>query len=94
MADILKLNLEECILVNDLKRLKDGHRPIKSIHRLSLLMVARYDLDYDIVVYMLYKAQKKGYQQHDKVIELERLIVKICEVLDTKRDDLVQVIEL
>lgn len=93
MRSTVKFNLDLCIAMNDLTRLKKGERPIKTIHRLALIIETRYDLDYDIIIYQLYKAQKKGYKQHDKVEGLEVLIEKTCLVLGVTRDDLVNEIE-
>ncbi len=89
MRAAIKLNLDMCIALNDLTRLRNGERPIKTIHRLALVIETRYDLDYDIIKYQMYKAQKKGYKQHNKVEGLEVLIEKICLVLGVTRDDLV-----
>lgn len=73
--------------------MKSGQRPIKNIHRLALIIETRYDLDYDRIKDQMYKAQKTGYQQHDKVEGLDELIEKICLVLGTTRDNLVKEVE-
>ncbi|PXX26266.1 hypothetical protein C7967_11527 [Thalassospira sp. 11-3] len=92
---IIKLRLVRSIILNDVHRLEQGKPPIKSIHRLALLIDTRYgdEYEYERIKDVMYKAQKTGYQQHEKVEWMEGLINKICAVLDTKREDLVQDIE-
>ena len=92
---IIKLRLIRAIILNDVARMDNGQRPIKWINRLALLIDTRYgdDYEYDRIRDVMYKAQKTGYSQHDKVEWIDGLVDKICEVLDTKRDDLIQEIE-
>jgi len=73
--------------------MENGQSPIKSIHRLSLLIETRYDLNYDIIKDQMYRLQKKGYSQPEKVENLDVLIDKICEVLGATREDLVNEVE-
>jgi len=90
---MIKFNLDMCIALNDIKRLNNGERPIKNTHRLALIIETRYELDYERIKDQMYKAQKTGYQQHDKVEGIEGLINNICAVLNTTREDLIQEIE-
>ncbi|MCK0146848.1 hypothetical protein MWU78_14415 [Arenibacter sp. F26102] len=93
MRSTIRLNLDMCILLNDITRMKSGQRPIKNIHRLALIIETRYDLDYDRIKDQMYKSQKTGYQQHDKVEGLDELIEKICLVLGASREDLIHEVE-
>lgn len=86
----LYLNLDLCIATADLARIGIGKRPIKNINRLSLLIETRYDENHDVVLYMLYKASKKGYCQDYKLDELESIITMVCEVLEVDREQLVK----
>ncbi|MCK0148217.1 hypothetical protein MWU78_21400 [Arenibacter sp. F26102] len=95
MRSTIMLKLDMVITLNDITRMKSGQRPIKNIHRLALLIDTRYgdEYAYERIKDVMYKAQKTGYQQHEKLEWMEGLINKICAVLDTTRDELVKEVE-
>lgn len=83
---LIKLNLEECIAINDYRRIDQDLTPIESIRALALELEFRWPDRYnsDYIKHRLYRANKKGIARLPYT-----LVPDIIQVLDVEYNDLV-----
>ncbi len=92
---IIKIKLDNAIIMADAKRIVENKTPIKNINQLAMLMEARYpdECEYESTLHTLYKARIMGYQRKDAKAKINKIIDKICIVLGTTKESITEEIE-
>ncbi len=86
----LKLNISNCIVYGDAKRLKDGKKPVKTLRRLTYILIKKDSFSgptVEALYHKLYRCELHGFFANSE--EIENIIKDICEVLMVDEKELV-----